>query len=137
MGKSIIEKEPRGTIVEAEREKGASEFTVGKDTHGGTPDFEAIENSAGFKELMRRKKGFLISSTILFLSVYIVFNLVISYTNLLNVTFMGDIAWVWFFAFGLFIMTWTLVTVYMKKAAQFDRMADETLKEFDYDEEVS
>lgn len=47
---------------------------------------------------------------------------------------MGDIPWVWVFAFGLFAMTWILVTVYMKRAAKFDQMAEETLKEFGYED---
>lgn len=101
----------------------------------GTPDFEKIENSPSFRELMHRKKRFLIPTTILFLGLYLLFNIVISYTNWLNAAFMGDITWVWVFAFGLFAMTWILVTVYMKQAEKFDEMAKNTLKEFDYDEE--
>src|SRR5690606_38552586 len=96
------------------------------------PDFEKIESSAGFKSLMRKKKMFLIPLSALFLGLYLLFNIVISYTNWLDAPFIGDISWVWVFAFGLFAMTWILVTVYMKKAATFDEMADETLKEFDH-----
>lgn len=98
------------------------------------PDFERIERSAGFKNLMKRKKQFLIPTTVLFLGLYLLFNVVISYTNWLDAPFAGDIPWVWVFAFGLFAMTWILVTVYMKKAAHFDRMAEDTLKEFGYEE---
>lgn len=104
---------------------------------GGTlevPDFEKIERSEGFKNLMRKKKQFLIPTTILFLGLYLAFNIVISYTNWLDAPIAGDIPWVWVFAFGLFAMTWILVTVYMKKAAAFDKMAEETLKEFGYEE---
>ncbi|EGA90915.1 hypothetical protein GPDM_02915 [Planococcus donghaensis MPA1U2] len=99
------------------------------------PDFQKIENSPGFRELMHKKKKFLISTTALFLGLYLLFNIVISYTNWLDAPFIGDITWVWVFAFSLFAMTWILVTVYMKKAEKFDAMAKATLKEFDYDEE--
>lgn len=99
------------------------------------PDFQKIENSPGFRELMRQKKKFLISTTALFLGLYLLFNIVISYTSWLDAPFIGDITWVWVFAFSLFAMTWILVTVYMKKAEKFDAMAKDTLKEFDYDEE--
>lgn len=101
----------------------------------GTPDFQKIEDSQGFRELMRQKKKFLIPTTILFLGLYLLFNIVISYTDWLNATFMGDITWVWVFAFGLFAMTWILVTVYMKRAAKFDEMAKDTLREFEHDGE--
>jgi uncharacterized membrane protein (DUF485 family) len=99
------------------------------------PDFEAIEASAGFRELVKKKKKFLLSSAILFLGLYILFPLIISYTNVLDASFIGDISWSWVYALGLFVMTWILVTVYMKKAAEFDRMANDTLIEFNYEEE--
>lgn len=116
----------------SERKAGASSNTR---EAGHIPDFEAIEASAGFRELMKKKKAFLISTTVLFLGLYLLFNFIISYTDWLNVPFIGDISWVWVFAFGLFAMTWILVTVYMKRAAKFDEMAHDTLKEFNYDEE--
>lgn len=98
------------------------------------PDFEKIERSEGFKNLMRKKKLFLIPATALFLGLYLAFNIVISYTNWLDSPIVGDIPWVWVFAFGLFAMTWILVTVYMKRAARFDEMAEDTLREFGYEE---
>ena len=70
---------------------------------------------------MRKKKRFLIPSTILFLGLYILFPFIISYSDVLNASFIGDISWSWVYALGLFIMTWILVTIYMKKAAEFDR----------------
>lgn len=99
------------------------------------PDFEKIEESPGFRNLLKKKKAFLIPSTLLFLGLYILFPIIISYSDVLNASFVGDISWSWIYALGLFIMTWTLVTVYMKKSAEFDRMANETLKEFNYEEE--
>lgn len=110
-------------------------MAVNRREAGHIPDFEAIEASASFRELMKKKKAFLISTTVLFLGLYLLFNLIISYTDWLSAPFIGDISWVWVFAFGLFAMTWILVTVYMKRAAKFDEMAHNTLKEFNYDEE--
>ncbi|MET1013662.1 MAG: DUF485 domain-containing protein, partial [Paenisporosarcina sp.] len=78
---------------------------------------------------------FLVPSTILFLGLYLLFPLIISYSTILNTSFIDDISWNWIYALGLFIMTWIFVTVYMKKAAKFDIMAHQTLKEFNYDEE--
>ncbi|TWT02558.1 DUF485 domain-containing protein [Planomicrobium sp. CPCC 101079] len=99
------------------------------------PNFDAIEASAGFRDLMKKKKAFLIPAITLFLGLYLLFNFVISYTDWLDNPFIGDISWVWVFAFGLFAMTWILVTVYMKRAEKFDEMATKTLKEFNYDKE--
>lgn len=107
---------------------------IENETHG-VQDFQTIESSPSFRELMRKKKRFLIPSTILFLGLYILFPLIISYSDVLNASFIGDVSWSWVYALGLFIMTWILVTIYMKKAAEFDRMAEATLKEFNYKEE--
>ena len=117
------------------KSEGKAKAAVSRREAGHIPDFEAIEASAGFRELMKKKKAFLISTTVLFLGLYLLFNLIISYTDWLNAPFIGDISWVWVFAFGLFAMTWILVTVYMKRAEKFDEMAHNTLKEFNYDEE--
>lgn len=119
--------------------KGAagSEKATGNDparTTSGEIDFERIEQSSSFKRLMDAKKKFLIPVTVLFLGLYLLFNIIISYTTWLEGSFIGDISWVWVFAFGLFIMTWTLVTVYMKRAAKFDELADKTLVEFGYED---
>ena len=99
------------------------------------PDFAAIEASESFQKLVKKKKSFLLTSTVLFLGLYIIFPLIISYSDVLNGSFVGDVSWTWVYALGLFAMTWILVTVYMKRAAEFDRMADDTLKEFNYGEE--
>ena len=101
------------------------------------PDFQAIDASESFQKLVKKKKSFLVTSTILFLGLYILFPLIISYSNVLNGSFVGDVSWTWVYALGLFAMTWILVTVYMKRAAEFDRMANETLKEFNYEEEIN
>jgi len=128
------------TNAELARSKGSSKAKDGNTVSdsraaGHVPDFLAIESSAGFKELMKKKKAFLVPTTILFLGLYLLFNFIISYSNILEATFIGDISWVWVFAFSLFAMTWILVTVYMKRAEKFDKMAQDTLKEFNYDKE--
>ncbi len=131
MTKTVAERNSSVSVRGKEKSKGAGN----RREEGHVPDFEAIESSAGFRELMKQKKAFLISTTALFLGLYLLFIFTISYTDLLSASFIGDISWVWVFAFSLFAMTWILVTVYMKRAAKFDEMARNTLKEFDYDEE--
>ena len=49
---------------------------------------------------------------------------------MLNHYAIGDISWAWIFAFAQFIMTWTLCTVYVKKANKFDDMAGNILEEY-------
>lgn len=121
-----------GVADELETAKRDSKETV----HEEKPavDFDAIEESPKFQELVKAKKRFLIPSVTIFLALYILFPLIISYTNVLDARFIGDISWNWVYALGLFIMTWTLVIIYMKKAASFDKTATEVLNESGYGE---
>ncbi len=50
-----------------------------------------------------------------------------AYSKVLNNPAIGAITWAWLFAFAQFIMTWTLVTMYTKKAAGFDVIVDQIL----------
>lgn len=55
-----------------------------------------------------------------------------AYSKVLNTPALGAITWAWVFAFAQFVMTWTLVTIYARKATQFDdnvnRILDKVLK---------
>jgi uncharacterized membrane protein (DUF485 family) len=135
VAKTIAGNKAQAVPVDGKRRKAVIEAGKGKAGAGTLPDFDAIEASAGFRHLMKKKKAFLIPTTALFLGLYLLFNFIISYTGWLEKSFIGDISWVWVFAFGLFAMTWILVTVYMKRAEKFDDMAIETLREFNYDKE--
>lgn len=92
-------------------------------------DFEKIAGSQEFKHLLNTKKKFLIPSTIIFLSLYFLLPILTSYTTILNTPAIGDISWTWIYSIGLFVMTWVLCMVYVKKAAKFDGMADEIIEQ--------
>ncbi|KIL49596.1 DUF485 domain-containing protein [Jeotgalibacillus soli] len=92
-------------------------------------DFEKIARSSKYLELTKAKKRFLVPSVIIFFSLYLLFPILTSYTTFLNTPAIGVISWTWLYALSLFIMTWVLVTIYMKRAAVFDKMAEEVLKE--------
>ncbi|MBS4192055.1 DUF485 domain-containing protein [Bacillus sp. FJAT-49705] len=96
-------------------------------------DFEKIERSSQFQELMAAKRKFLVPSIIIFFGLYLLFPILISYTNIMDAPAIGDISWAWIYALLLFIMTWVMATIYMKKAATFDHMAEKIWKEEDLD----
>lgn len=91
--------------------------------------FEEIERSTQFQKLLKEKRRFLVPSIILFLGLYLLFPILISYTDIMELSAVGDISWAWVYAFFLFIMTWTMASIYMKKAAVLDQMAENILKE--------
>lgn len=92
-------------------------------------NFEEIVNTSQYQRLVAAKRKFLVPSIILFFGLYLLFPILISYTNLLDTKAIGDISWAWIYALLLFVMTWTLATIYMKKAATFDHMAEGIWKE--------
>lgn len=87
-------------------------------------DFEEIERSEQFQELLTAKRKFLIPSIIVFFGLYLLFPILISYTNWMDAPAIGDISWAWVYSLCLFVMTWVMATIYMKKAAELDRMAE-------------
>ena len=89
------------------------------------PNYTAIAESPEFKSLKSKKRKFIVPVSIFFLICYIILPILTSYTTILNANAFGDVAWVWVYAIALFIMTWTLVTIYVSKANGYDREANE------------
>lgn len=94
-------------------------------------DFEEIERSPEFQALLAAKRKFLVPAIIIFFGLYLLFPILISYTDLMDAPAIGDISWAWVYSLFLFIMTWTMATLYMRKSAEFDRMAEKVWSEGD------
>lgn len=99
--------------------------------HQQNYDFEKVSNSQEFRGLMKAKKRFLIPLTIMFLSLYFLLPILTSYTTILNKPAIGSISWTWIYSIGLFIMTWILCMVYVKKAGQYDQTAQEIIQKYE------
>jgi uncharacterized membrane protein (DUF485 family) len=91
-------------------------------------DYSAIARSSSFRTLLAEKKKFIIPVTIFFFCFYFALPILTSYSTILNNKFIGDITWAWVFAFLQFIMTWALCILYSKKAARFDQLAEEVVR---------
>ncbi|MGJ9459672.1 DUF485 domain-containing protein [Oceanobacillus sp. CF4.6] len=94
-------------------------------------DYVKVVNSNAFKKLMHDRKRFIVPLTIFFLVFYFLLPILTSYTTFLNTPAIGEISWVWLFAFSQFAMTWILCTIYVKKAASFDRQAEQIIAEIE------
>jgi uncharacterized membrane protein (DUF485 family) len=89
-------------------------------------DWEAVERSPEFRELIKRKKAFVIPATIFFLTWYFGFIILAGYAP----DFMGEEILFDGFTIGYllaltqFVMTWVLGAWYLRKAsAEFDPLA--------------
>ncbi|WP_338472023.1 DUF485 domain-containing protein [Niallia sp. XMNu-256] len=94
-------------------------------------DFEKIASSPEFGRLMKSKRNFLIPSTVLFLALYFLLPISTSYTTILNKSAIGSVSWTWIYSLGLFIMTWILCILYVKKAVQYDQSAEQIIEKYE------
>jgi uncharacterized membrane protein (DUF485 family) len=85
-------------------------------------NYSEIASSPAFKELMRKKKNFILPMTIFFFVYYFALPIMTAYSTVLNGKAFGDITWAWVFAFSQFVMTWTLCILYSRRAAKFDEI---------------
>lgn len=91
-------------------------------------DYERIAQSKQFNQFIKEKRRFILPWTIFFFIFYFLLPIFTSYTTFLNTSVIGDISWLWLFAFSQFIMTWVLSSIYVKKAATFDEKVDEIIE---------
>lgn len=92
------------------------------------PDYVGISRSKDFKSLIHNRKKFVIPYTIFFLVFYFLLPISTSYTKFLNQPAIGDVSWVWLFAFAQFVMTFALCIVYVRKAGKLDEQADRIIE---------
>ena len=92
-------------------------------------DYVKVESSPQFKQFLSRKNKFLIPMTVFFMIFYFLLPIFTSYTTFLNKPAIGDISWTWIFAVSQFVMVWVISSIYVKKAATFDKEADQIINE--------
>lgn len=92
-------------------------------------DWEAIERSPEFQELVRRKRRYVIPRVVFFLSWYIGFVLLAGYAE----DFMGESVYEgltigYVLALSQFVMVWVLAVTYVRKADRdFDPLEEKVL----------
>jgi uncharacterized membrane protein (DUF485 family) len=83
-----------------------------------------VERTSAFKELMRKKKAFIIPAMIFFFVFYFTLPFLTAFTTVLNATAFGPISWAYVYAFAQFIMTWSLAYAYIGQANKWDDLVD-------------
>jgi uncharacterized membrane protein (DUF485 family) len=90
-------------------------------------DWQAVERSPEFRELVRRKKAFVIPATIFFLAWYFGFVILAGYApDFMGREFITDGLTVGYvLALSQFVMTWVLGWMYLRRADKtFDPLAE-------------
>lgn len=92
--------------------------------------YRKIAQMDSFKLLVKKKKKFLFSTTILFLIAYIMLPVLTSFTSVLEHRVIRKITWVWVYSLSLFVMTIVLCEVYKYRAGKFDKEVEKIMKEY-------
>ena len=103
-------------------------FTGGAEATEHRPDidWEAVERSPEFRDLVRRKKAFVIPATLFFMAWYFGFIILAGYApDFMGREFITDGLTVGYvFALSQFVMTWALGWMYVRRADNtFDPLA--------------
>ncbi|MBT2735732.1 DUF485 domain-containing protein [Bacillus sp. ISL-7] len=83
-----------------------------------------------FKDLLQKKKAFIIPVTTFFLTFYFVLPVLAAYTYLLKGEAFLGITWAWVYALLQFVVVWIGGIVYLKKSEKYDKMAQNILTKY-------
>ncbi len=102
--------------------KPAHEQTAAEDVNAATWDQVAATDE--FRALVAAKIRFILPATIFFLVYYMALPLLVGYApDLMKTQVIGEINLAYLFALSQFLMTFILAYLYLRKANQFDAMA--------------
>lgn len=89
-------------------------------------DYQIIDEMPKFNQFVKQKNRFLFSVTLTFLFIYILLP-ILAFQPLLQTPVIGAITGVWIYSAGLFLMTIIVCTLYVKRAAKFDKAAADVI----------
>ena len=93
-------------------------------TQASHVDWQSIENSSDFRELVHEKRHFIIPATIFFLIYYFGFLVLVGYfPSVVEVNVIGNINLAYLLALSEFVMAWIIVYLYVRRARLFDKLA--------------
>ncbi|HLZ63533.1 MAG TPA: DUF485 domain-containing protein [Ktedonosporobacter sp.] len=91
-------------------------------------DWQKIEGSSEFRELVREKRNFIIPATIFFLVYYFGFLIFVGYfPDAAKTNVIGNINVAYLLALSAFVMVWVIVYLYVRRAGLFDKLANTIL----------
>ncbi|MBI0579555.1 DUF485 domain-containing protein [Neobacillus cucumis] len=92
--------------------------------------YEGLIQTKEFKELVQRKKTFILPTTIFFLIFYFTLPLLAAYTKVLHTEIVGPITGAWIFAGLQFLLVWVCGFIYVKKSEKYDNLAKAILHKY-------
>ena len=90
---------------------------------------ERLAASAGFKELLRAKRRFIVPATIFFIVYYFALPVLVGYARpFMETRVFGAVNIAYLLALSQFFVAWIIAALYVRAAGKFDRMAADVIK---------
>ena len=87
-------------------------------------DWQGLARSSRFRELLRRKRRFIVPATLFFIVYYFALPVLTGYfPGLMSRRVLGPLNIAYLFALSQFIMAWGLAWLYVRAALRFDKEA--------------
>ncbi|MGI8859171.1 MAG: DUF485 domain-containing protein [Rubrobacteraceae bacterium] len=100
-------------------------------------EYSEIAETEAFRELMRRKRAFLVPTVVFVLLFFIMLPILSIFTDVLDGKVVGAISWAYLYAFAQFFLAWVVTFLYWRKANRWDELAGEAREEVSEGEENS
>ena len=94
-----------------------------------TPDWTVLERTPEFRALVRAKRRFVIPASVFFVAYYFALPILVGYwPEAMSTRVIGPINVAYLFALSQFVMAWTLMALYVRRARRFDAQAEALLR---------
>ena len=91
--------------------------------------YSEVEQTEAFRELVRRKRAFLVPTVVFVLLFFITLPILSIFTDALDGKVIGAISWAYLYAFAQFFLAWIVTFVYWRKANRWDELARKAREE--------
>ena len=100
-------------------------------SHDSVNKYRQLIETEEFKELIQKKKAFIVPVTLFFLAFYFVLPILAAYSEVLKGEAFYHITWAWVYALLQFAVVWIGGIVYIKKSSKYDKMAKNILNKYE------
>ena len=94
-----------------------------------TRDWAAVEQLPEFRALVRAKRAFVLPASLFFIVYYFALPVLVGhFPEAMSAPVAGRINVAYLFALSQFVMAWTLMALYVRRARRYDAMAETLLR---------
>lgn len=86
-------------------------------------EYSGMVETTAFKELVRRKRAFLVPTVVFVILFFIMLPILSIFTDVLDGKVVGAISWAYLYAFAQFFLAWVVTFIYWRKADRWDELA--------------